>query len=67
MGKQVFMRFMPEVCEDVSGEGNIDFSSILKSLDDYNGNYIIEARNPDDAVSGKAYLEELASAHGLSI
>ena len=42
------------------GQGTIDFS-ILKELDDYQGNFIIESKHPEieNALASKQYLEKL--------
>ncbi len=49
------------------GEGNIDFGKVLGQLSGYHGNYIIESRDLASGVESKAYLENLASSHQLSL
>ncbi len=41
------------------GKGNIDIRHVMAELEDYKGNYIIETRSLEDAISGKAYLDNL--------
>ncbi len=41
------------------GDGEINFKYIIETLDDYNGNYVIEGRAKDELIKSKKYLEEL--------
>lgn len=41
------------------GDGNIDFYNVLSRLRNYKGNYIIESRNLDSAITSKKRLEDM--------
>ncbi|MFP4185908.1 MAG: sugar phosphate isomerase/epimerase family protein [Thermoplasmata archaeon] len=46
------------------GEGEIDLKKVLRSLDDYNGNLVIEGRDMSELVESKSYLKELLDELG---
>ena len=41
------------------GDGNIDFMKVLSRLKRYKGNYVIESRNMESAITSKGRLEEM--------
>lgn len=43
------------------GDGEISFEHFLKSLTDYEGNFVIEGRNMEELVASKKYLKDLLS------
>ena len=47
------------------GDGNIDFDRVLSKLKGYKGNYIIESRTMESAVTSKKRLEEIMRRGGL--
>lgn len=41
------------------GAGTVDFESLIGELIDYSGTFVLETRSVEDALIGKAFLEEL--------
>jgi sugar phosphate isomerase/epimerase len=41
------------------GAGTVDFESVIGELSDYSGTFVLESRSWEDALTGRAYLEEL--------